>query len=347
MPRKSRIDAPAAVHHVIVRGIERQKIFKDHEDYDNFLTRLGDLLLSTGTSCYAFSLLSNHVHLLLRTGSASLSTLMRRLLTGYAVWYNRRYRRHGHLFQNRYKSFLCEETPYLLELVRYIHLNPLRAGMVKHMKELDRFSMSGHAALMNIRKNVWQDTAYVLSLFSSKPSDSRRAYRIFIERGICQGKRPDLVGGGLLRSHGGWLGVSRMKHPERVMSDERILGSSAFVASVLKQAHENYTKKAMARAKGATLNDVVQTVADHINVDATLIRSSIKRRSAVRARSLACALAIDMLGISGLRLAAYLGLTSAAVSNLAAKGRSDTVLQELRERILTSDGGESITNVKK
>ena len=341
MPRKSRIDAPAAVHHVIVRGIERQKIFKDQQDYDDFLARLGDLLLSTGTGCYAFSLMSNHVHLLLRTGSTPLSTLMRRLLTGYAVRYNRRYRRHGHLFQNRYKSFLCEEDPYLLELVRYIHLNPLRAGMVKDIGELDRFPLSGHAALMNSRKNVWQDAAYVLSLFSSKPSDARRAYRIFIEQGICKGRRPDLVGGGLLRSLGGWSAVNRMKPAERVMSDERILGSSAFVASVLKKAQENYTRRAMGRLKGVTLDTLLRIVADCVKVDAALIRSQIKKRSAVRARSLACALAIDMLGISGLRLAAYLGLTSAAVSNLAAKGRSDTLLQELRGRIATSDGGNN------
>ena len=118
MPRKSRIDAPGALHHIVLRGIERKAIFKDDLDYQNFLKRLGKVLTETSTSCHAWALMTNHVHLLLRTGTVPISTVMRKLLTGYAQQFNRRYRRHGHLFQNRYKSFLCEEDPYLLELVR-------------------------------------------------------------------------------------------------------------------------------------------------------------------------------------------------------------------------------------
>src|SRR5512137_2894891 len=103
------IDAPGALHHVIGRGIARQKIFLSGEDRDDFLNRLGSLLSWSETTCYAWALISNHFHLLLRTGSASLSSVMRRLLTGYAVSYNLRHHRFGHLFQNRYKSILCEE----------------------------------------------------------------------------------------------------------------------------------------------------------------------------------------------------------------------------------------------
>ena len=121
MPRQSRLDTPGALHHIVMRGIERRKIFWDDTDRDDFLNRLGDLLNQTRTPCYAWVLIPNHVHLLLRTGLVPLSTVMRRLLTGYAVRFNRRHRRHGHLFQNRYKSFLCQEDPYLLELVRYIY----------------------------------------------------------------------------------------------------------------------------------------------------------------------------------------------------------------------------------
>ena len=135
MSRQSRIDAPGALQHIIVRGIERQAIFKHGKDYRDFLTRLGSIVVQTETPCFAWALMTNHVHLLLRTGLVPISTIMRRLLTGYAQQFNRRHRRHGHLFQNRYKSFLCEEQPYLLELVRYIHLNPLRAGQVKDTKQ--------------------------------------------------------------------------------------------------------------------------------------------------------------------------------------------------------------------
>ena len=138
MPRQARIDAPGALHHIMVRGIERKTIFRDNKDRESFVQRLGDVLMQSSTACYAWSLLPNHVHLLLRTGDHPIATVMRRLLTGNAVTFNRRHRRHGPLFQNRYKSILCQEDPYLLELVRYLHLNPLRAGLVDSYSQLCR-----------------------------------------------------------------------------------------------------------------------------------------------------------------------------------------------------------------
>jgi REP-associated tyrosine transposase len=102
MPRQSRIDAPGALHHIIARGIERKTIFKDDVDRDNFLDRLETILTQTQTACFAWALIPNHFHLLLRTGTTTISNVMRRLLTGYAVSFNFRHRRHGHLFQNRY-----------------------------------------------------------------------------------------------------------------------------------------------------------------------------------------------------------------------------------------------------
>jgi putative transposase len=148
MPRQPRLDIPNVLHHVIVRGIERRDIFADDADKERFLARLSALLTKNSTKCYAWAFLTNHFHLLLMPTTVSLSETMRRLLTGYAVYFNRKYRRSGHLFQNRYKSILCEEEPYLLELVRYIHLNPLRAGMVYDLDKLDRYPWSGHAVLL-------------------------------------------------------------------------------------------------------------------------------------------------------------------------------------------------------
>jgi putative transposase len=118
MPRQARIDIAGALHHLILRGIERRKIFQDDLDRNDFLERLGRILTASQTPCYAWALMPNHAHLLLRTGRVPLATVMRRLLTGYAVTYNHRHRRHGQLFQNRYKSILCQEDSYLLELVR-------------------------------------------------------------------------------------------------------------------------------------------------------------------------------------------------------------------------------------
>jgi REP-associated tyrosine transposase len=170
MPRRSRIDAAGALHHVMVRGIEGGAVFRCDTDRNHFLERLGEILQDTKTLCYAWALIPNHFHLLLRTGSVPISTVMRRLLTGYALWYNRRHRRSGHLFQNRYKSILCQEDVYLLELVRYIHLNPIRARLVEDLDELGRYAYSGHSVLMGGVNNPWQDTQGVLGTRSNHPS---------------------------------------------------------------------------------------------------------------------------------------------------------------------------------
>ena len=174
MPRKSRIDTPGALHHIIARGIERRSIFADDHDRDDFLERLGTVILETGTVCFAWALIPNHFHLLLKTGNAPISTVMRRVLTGYAIGYNHRHRRSGHLFQNRFKSILCQEDPYLKELVRYIHLNPLRAKIVPDLKSLNSYPYSGHSVLMGKIARKWQSTEYVLGLFGNDIRSGRR-----------------------------------------------------------------------------------------------------------------------------------------------------------------------------
>ena len=177
MPRQARIDAPGALHHIICRGIERRNIFKDNTDRNRFLERLGSVLQKSSTPCYGWALIPNHFHLLLKTGKEPIAQIMRRLLTGYAVTFNRRHRRYGRLFQNRYKSILCQENTYLLELVRYIHLNPIRAGIVKDLKSLGRYSYTGHSVIMGKRKNPWQDTDSVLQLFGKSQYAARKKYR--------------------------------------------------------------------------------------------------------------------------------------------------------------------------
>ena len=166
MPRKARIDSAGALHHVIIRGIEGRKIFRSDFDRTNFLNRLSELIPETKTDCFAWALMSNHARLLLRTGLVPISVFMSRLLTGYAGWFNKKYRRHGKLFQNRYKSILCQEDVYLKELVRYIHLNPLRAGLVSSLGELDKYPWCGHHVLIRSPKETWQNIDYVYGFFS-------------------------------------------------------------------------------------------------------------------------------------------------------------------------------------
>lgn len=243
MAREGKIDAPGTLHHVIGHGIARNKIFITDADRDSFLDRLGTILKETGTSCYAWALIPNHFHLLLRTGSTPLSTVMRRLLTGYAVAFNHRHHRSGHLFQNRYKSILCEEDPYLLELVRYIHLNPLRARLVQDDKALCKYPYGGHSVILAQGKRKWQDVDYILRLFGKYRPEARQQYHGFVQRGIDQGKRPDLMDGGALRNQKGWAGVKALRKAGTYQKgDERILGQGDFVARVLADAQEKLEK---------------------------------------------------------------------------------------------------------
>jgi len=136
-----------------VFGIEKRKIVNDRKDRKNFVKRMGVLAVATDTAIYAWALLRNHAHILLRSPESGLSGFMRRFLTGYAIAYNRRHGRHGNLFQNRYKSTICEEDVYFRELVRYIHLNPLRSKLVRSLAELDRYVWCGHSVLMGRMAN--------------------------------------------------------------------------------------------------------------------------------------------------------------------------------------------------
>jgi REP element-mobilizing transposase RayT len=134
MPRQARLDAPGTLHHVMIRGIEKGKIVDDRQDRQTFLDYMGQTALENDVKIYAFALMTNHAHILLKSGKAGISKYMRRFLTRYAMAYNRRHQRHGYLFQNRYKSIICEEDAYFQELVRYIHLNPLRANLVHSLR---------------------------------------------------------------------------------------------------------------------------------------------------------------------------------------------------------------------
>ncbi|MEJ2730973.1 MAG: transposase [Deltaproteobacteria bacterium] len=321
MPRKARIDAPGALHHIIIRGIEKRKIFEDDNDRYQFIKRLAHILTEADTPIYAWALIPNHVHLLLKTGLTPIATVMRRLLTGYAVYFNRRHRRYGHLFQNRYKSILCQEEPYFRELVRYIHLNPLRAKLVDNMKALDKYPYSGHSVVVGKVKRDWQQVNYVLGFFGKKKSDARKAYRHFIEQGVKQGHRPELVGGGLIRSVGGWAALRDLRDEAvRVKGDERILGDSDFVEAVLKEADEQLERRYRLKAEGFDLEQVAERVATVMNIPLEIVWEKSRRPVVVEARDLLCYWASKELVMSKTDLAKRLNLTQPAVSIAVRRG---------------------------
>lgn len=341
MPRKARIDAPGALHHVIVRGIEQRAIFRDENDTENFIERLGTILTETATPCFAWALMGNHVHLLLRTGLAPVAAVMQRLLTGYAQRFNRRHGRRGRLFQNRYRSILCEEDVYLLELVRYIHLNPLRAGIVESLDQLACFTDSGHATLMGTAAHPWQDTAHVLNCFGNKVTAARKAYLAYVEKGISRGKRTDLTGGGLVRSAGGWRMLKALRRGNRrVKGDERILGSGAFVAAVLKKAGEDYELRTRLQATGPDLDTLIDMVCRHLEIAPETVRNNSKYRDVSRARALVCYLATRKLMLSNVAVAGALGISASTVSRAAARGQKDGQLETIQQELLGEMGLE-------
>ncbi len=246
---------------------------------------------------------------------------MRRLLTGHATRFNRRHRRHGHLFQNRYKSILCQEDAYLLELVRYIHLNPLRAKLVDDMDALGRFPFSGHGVIMGKHIQPWQDIDKILVYFGKHKGPARRSYRAFVTKGIADGKRVDLTGGGLIRSAGGWEALKALKRAKaHLKSDERILGDGDFVAQVLSRSQEALAQRYALRAQGIDLDDVANYVARLVGMDSEELWQPGRYRQLVMARSLLCYWAVHELGEPMTALASRLGISTAAVSKAVRRG---------------------------
>ncbi len=279
---------------------------------------------------------------------------MRRLMTGHAVTFNKRHKRSGHLFQNRYKSIVCEEDSYLLELIRYIHLNPLRAGLVKDIKELDKYPWTGHSAILGKRRNplvpcpssrdrftslscsegapkgiqlgpekpekylAEKTIEDVLLQFGNKLREARRRYRQFVKNGIAQGTLPELQGGGLLRSAGGDKKVLlQRKRRERELSDERILGSGNFVTTVLEKSHQADLRK---REK-MPLELLSRKVASHFKIKEEDLRSNVKRKSVTEAKSAFGYIAIKKMGYSGREIGRFLNMRSYSAIRRAQEGK--------------------------
>ena len=323
MPRQARIDTPCALHHIIARGIERSKIFREDADYEDFLRRLGLLLLETETKCFAWALIPNHFHLLLKTGNVPIATLMGRLLSGYATGFNRRHQRNGHLFQNRYKSILCQEDTYLKELVRYIHLNPLRARLVGDIAALNDYPYSGHGSIMGKQENEWQTTDSILEIFGSNLSQARHNYHEYVADGATLGNQPGLTGGGLIRSAGGWSGVQQLRKAGSFQkSDERILGDGDFVESVLAEADEKMTRRSAYKNKGLSLDYLQQSVATLIGIVPEDLVGASKARKVTKGRALFCYLAVREMGNSMTEIAKRLKIALPTVSGAVQKGEN-------------------------
>lgn len=324
MPRGPRLDAPGTLHHVVARGLDRQRIFRDDRDRDDFVRRLAGLVRDGAFLVYAWALLPNHFHLLVRTGARPLGRAMRSLLTGYAGRFNRRHHRTGHLFQNRYRSTVVDEEPYLLELIRYLHLNPLRAGVVGDLTALERYAYCGHGALAAGRPCPWQETGTVLRLFGGRARQARRAYKTFVAEGMSHGRRPDLMGGGLIRSAGGWAAVADLRRGREAFSaDERILGRSEFVEQVLRDIEREEAKRERIARQAPPLAALAERVARAAQMPVEALLGGGRRREVARARAGLAYLWVEVLGRSGRALCRELRIRPESVLRGARRGREE------------------------
>lgn len=314
MPRQARLDAPGTLHHVMARGIEGVKIFGDDQDRADLLARIDRLVPKTGTRILAWVLMDNHIHFLLFSGPGGISRFMRCLLTGYAVGFNRRYQRKGHLFQNRYKSIVCEEDPYLLELVRYIHLNPLRGRIVAHIGELDRYPWSGHTVLVGRHKAGWQDRDYVLGQFGSDRRRAVRAYRTFVEEAKGRSRRDDLSGGGLVRSLGGWSQVRSLRDSgESREHDPRVLGRGDFVEKIILEADAGIRRQLKNGERKKLIDRVIREQCQKESVLEMELRQGSQRRKVSTVRAKVGYLLNRERGISCAEIARNLGVSTTAI----------------------------------
>jgi len=314
MPRKARLDTPGTLHHVMIRGLDRRRIFWDDEDRGDFLSRVVQLVKKSGDRIVAWTLMENHVHFLLFSGPLGLPAFMRRLLTGYAGWFNRRHRRIGHLFQNRYKSIVCEEEVYLLELVRYIHLNPLRVSVVKTLGELDVYPWSGHCVLVGKKRNDWQERDYVLRQFGKREGKAVQAYRKFVEGGIKLGRRPELVGGGLIRSLGGWSRVMSLRDKgEKMEHDSRILGDGEFVRGIMQEANERVKRQMKNRRGKGGIGGVIKKICEEAGIKETELREGGRRRKVSGVRGRIALFLCREMGIPMAEIARQVGVGTSAI----------------------------------
>lgn len=309
MSRGARIDIAGVLQHVMVRGIEKRDIFNDDRDRFMFLDRLSQLLLKTETKCLGWAFMTNHAHLLLLPTKAKLAELMRRLLTAYAVTFNLRYHRTGHLFQNRYKSIVCDEDEYLLELVRYIHLNPLRAGLVTSLDQLDTYRWCGHSAIMGNFDLPGQAVDEVLQFFDLQKKPALVKYRQYVADGIALGKRDELVGGGLKR----YLHFSGSQDFQAF--DERILGSGEFVEDLWK-----VTNLPHLLFSAPPLDELIVAVADAFGIESAAMQSPSRKKKFSEARGVCCFIAINKFGYSGAAVARALNITRSGALLAATRG---------------------------
>jgi len=252
-------------------------IFHDDTDRQHYLSLLQEIKTRYGCKLYAYVLMGNHVHLLVEVGGVPLSKIMQNLQFRYTRHYNRRYRKIGHLFQGRYKAIVCDRQSYLLQLVRYIHLNPVRAGLVR---QIDGYRWSSHPFYLQGEEKRGVSVDAVLKQFSGKRGEAIRRYRKFIDDGLKEGHRQDYY----------------------QVIDQRFLGDEDFV----EQAHEKAEEPEPRLAVDIDLKDIVSVVCDEFGIRSERVPQREKSREVSQLRWIIAKLAAEEADYRLVELARFL-----------------------------------------
>ena len=300
MPRKRRIVLPGEIHHIMARGIDGRKLFSNDEDYEYFLSLLKRILITGNCRCYAWVLMSNHYHLLLRPFDNTLTQIMRSINGSYARFYNKKYSRHGYLFQDRYKSLATQEYWYLRELIRYIHLNPIRAGIVKNLEELNSYPWCGHAVLMGNKKAVWQAANETLSRFGSTIGKGRSAYFEFLSKGTEE-------------EFTGWNVPTSGADAPGEKIDDRVAGEAAFVRQIIDEIEKERQFREKMLKQQPKLEDIILQLSKENNVTVQSIYKRGRKNVNSRIRIKLCQRAVLKYGYTISSVASFLGVHSSSV----------------------------------
>ncbi len=315
------MDAPGVVHHIIARGVANGPIVRDDSERESLMESLGSLVIAADATCLAWCLMTTHLHLVIRTGKRPLRWLMQRLLLRHAQRVNARWRRVGHVFQNRYKALLVDEDTYLLALVRYVHRNPIIAGVVPSLAALVRYRWCGHGALVGSQRLSWQATEEVLELFSRQRAEARRKYIEWMGRKCDPEEERVLEGVRQVPQVGEASALERPGRPRVVRGrDERILGTGAFVAQTLRQMEGIEQRRGQVKSRFSPA-EVVRRAADAVGVAEQRLYTRERRRPVPEARAVASSWLVDELGMRVVDVARVLRVSPPAVSAAVARGR--------------------------
>lgn len=337
MGRISRLDWKKSVHHVMTRGIEKRRIFEDDEDRLDFINRLSKCITATDVTIYAWALMPNHIHFLVRTGNRPLFKFMHKLLTGHAVYFNNKYDRTGHLFQNRYKSILVQSDRYMLGLVRYIHLNPLKANILENMEELDEYPWTGHSSIMETHSYPWQNTARVLNMYSGNKKTKVEKYRKFLSEKGDPGSSENGIyeSGSYLMGSDGLLKIEDEDLSSGEKAQYRILGDYDFAQEVYRRMRIKERCKLRDRnVDRKSLALLISYIEDKYQIPKTALRSNSRKRVVCKARSLICYVMIEILGMKYVDCGNLLNISPQAAIKASRRCLSLEYFEEDLQKIL-------------